>query len=65
LTPIALSNIVVNLYLGNNFDEYPNEIDTLPTNLKQLVTEAMQTITLESSTFNYPKMNWSSTSDIM
>lgn len=30
-------------------DEYPNEMNTLPKNLQQLVADAMQTITVESS----------------
>lgn len=40
-----------------NFDEYPNEVSTLPTNLQQLVSEAMQTITLETSTSTSTKMD--------
>jgi len=46
-----------------NFDEYPNEMNMLPENLQQLVTEALQTITLESSSPTSTKPNLSSTSD--
>lgn len=41
---------VCKFFSGNNFDEYPNEMNTLPKNLQQLVTEAMKTMTFESST---------------
>ncbi|XP_060863997.1 coiled-coil domain-containing protein 149 isoform X1 [Metopolophium dirhodum] len=46
-----------------DFDKYPNEMNTLPTNLQQLVTEAMQTITFDSSTPTSDKARLSSTSD--
>ncbi|XP_027845675.1 coiled-coil domain-containing protein 149 [Aphis gossypii] len=51
-----------------NFDKYPNEMNTLPKNLQQLVSEAMQTITIDSSNHSNPststKACLSSTSDI-
>ncbi|XP_001946800.1 coiled-coil domain-containing protein 149 [Acyrthosiphon pisum] len=46
-----------------DFDKYPNEMNTLPKNLQQLVTEAMQTITFDSSTPTSAKARLSSTSD--
>lgn len=47
-------------FSGINLDEYPNEVNTLPENLQQLVTEAMQTITNESSNTNLTKTDSSS-----
>ncbi|XP_025199573.1 coiled-coil domain-containing protein 149 [Melanaphis sacchari] len=47
-----------------NFDKYPNEMNTLPKNLQQLVTEAMQTITFDSSNPTSTEACLNSTSDI-
>jgi len=44
-----------------DFDKYPNEMNTLPKNLQQLVTEAMQEIAFDSS--SSAKACLSSTSD--
>ncbi|XP_022171171.1 coiled-coil domain-containing protein 149 isoform X2 [Myzus persicae] len=46
-----------------NLDKYPNEMNTLPKNLQQLVTEAMQTMTFDSSTPTPTKACLSSASD--
>lgn len=45
-------------------DEYPNEVEALPKNLQHLVTEAMQTITLEPSTPSFSEVEQSCSSDI-
>lgn len=35
-------------FLDINLDQYPNEMNSLPKNLQQLVADAMQTINFES-----------------
>lgn len=72
LTKKVLLNVLLIIYQyffsDINFDKYPNEMNTLPKNLQQLVTEAMQTITIDSSNHSNPststKACLSSTSDI-
>lgn len=49
---------------GNHFDEFPNEVNDLPKNIQKLVTEAMQTVTFESSLSASTELSQSSTSGV-
>lgn len=64
---IPLNNENIHFFLSDiNLDQYPNDMNSLPKNVQQLVADAMQTINFESPSSSLTNLDMNnSTSNII